>query len=245
MKDLFYSTSRSSFQKRSPFSLQSKSLSSMKRIYILGVNGNARDVLEAVRLIRKSKPDFPEVGGFLDDRVSLGTSIDGVQVCGTISSASKLRDALFINAIGSPESYGAKPSIIAKLGVADDAFISIVHPMATVSSSATLGLGCAILSQTSIGSGVKIGRHVMVLQNCVISHDAKIEDFSVLATGVCLSGDVHIGKNAYLGSQSCVRSGLKIGEGALLGIGSVLLRNIPPGEIWCGNPAKLLRPMRG
>ena len=49
----------------------------MKRIYILGVNGNARDILEAIELTCKSTPDFPEAGGFLDDRVRNGRKLMG------------------------------------------------------------------------------------------------------------------------------------------------------------------------
>src|SRR3989338_5467887 len=100
----------------------------MKRIYILGVNGNARDVLETIRSIRIGNSNFPDVGGFLDDQIPNGAVIDGVPVCGPILSAAKLKDAYFVNAIGSPESYILKPSIIAKTGIADSAFISIIHP---------------------------------------------------------------------------------------------------------------------
>ena len=213
----------------------------MKRIYILGVNGNARDVLEAIRLIRANHPDFPEAGGFLDDRVPKGTLVDGIPVCGAIRSAAKLRDACFVNAIGSPESYLLKPSIIARTGAKDSAFISVVHPQAAISSTATLGRGSVVLSQTSIGCGVKIGNHVMILQNCVISHDSRIEDYAVLATGVCLSGNARVGKNAYLGSSSSIRGNQKVGARSLIGLGSAVVKNVPSDEIWCGNPARRLK----
>ncbi len=215
----------------------------MKQIYIFGVNGNAQDVAEAICLIRLRDPGFPPLSGFLDDRIAKGSKINGVPVCGMIRSARKLRDAYFVNAIGSPESYLLKPAIISRANISDSKFISIVHPNATISSSARLGRGSVVLSNTSIGSCVKIGNHVMILQNCVISHGTQVENYSVMATGVCLGGNVHIKKGAYLGSQSCIRTGLKIGQHALVGMGSVVLKNVPASEIWCGNPAHYLRPV--
>ena len=213
----------------------------MKRIYILGVNGNARDIMEAIFQIRLLKPDFPEVGGFLDDGLVKGTLVDDVKVCGPIDSASQIPDACFVNAIGSPESYFQKSSLIAKAGIPEASFISVIHPQTDVSPSASIGIGSVVLSHTSVGAGVRIGNHVMVLQNCVISHDTCVEDYAVLTTGVCLSGNVHVEKNAYLGSQCSIRGGVKIGPGALVGMGSVVLKNIPAREVWCGNPARRLR----
>ncbi len=214
----------------------------VKRIDILGVNGNARDLLETIREIWKADSSFPEPGGFLDDRIEPGTLVDGLPVLGPISAARNLKEAVFINAIGSPTSHAAKPAIIAGAGVADDRFFSVLHPSVVCSASALVGVGSAVLSHTSIGSAVRIGRHVMVLQNCVISHDSEIQDFAVLATGVCLSGGVKIGRGAYIGSNSCIRGDLTVGEGALVGMGSVVLTNIPTGEGWCGNPARRLHP---
>lgn len=213
----------------------------MKRIYILGVNGNARDVLEAIQRIHAAHPSFPEPGGFLDDRLAVGTPVGHVKVCGPLDHASKLPDAVFVNAIGSPASYHLKPSLIAKCGIPEGRFMTVLDPMTCVSASATIGSGTVALSHTSIGSGAKIGRHVMMLQNCVISHDAQIGDHAVLATGVCISGDVQIGENAYIGSNVSVRGGVKIGAGALVGMGSVVLKDIPAREVWCGNPARRLR----
>ena len=32
-----------------------------------------------------------------------------------------------------------------------------------------------------------------------------------------------------------------IGDGSIIGAGSVVTKNIPSGQIWAGNPAKMLR----
>ena len=56
-----------------------------------------------------------------------------------------------------------------------------------------------------------------------------------------LAGTVSVGPTAYLGAGAIVREGVTIGAGALIGMGAVVLDNVPPDEVWAGNPARRLR----
>ena len=42
----------------------------------------------------------------------------------------------------------------------------------------------------------------------------------------------------WIGAGVTVLSGITIGVGAVVGAGSVVTHDIPPYEIWAGNPAK-------
>lgn len=210
----------------------------MKRIYILGVNGNARDVLDSVTSIRLTDSKFPELGGFLDDNIERGTLIDGIPVVGKIEEAKNIPDGRFVLAIGSAESYTKKPEIIKKTGLPREAFTTVIHPSVAIASSARIGVGGAILSHSSIGANTTIGDFVMILQGSIVSHDSVVEDYSTITTGVAISGLVKIRKNAYLGSNSSIRARLEVGERALVGMGAVVVKNIPPDEVWFGNPAE-------
>ena len=44
-----------------------------------------------------------------------------------------------------------------------------------------------------------------------------------------------------IGSSATILCGVTIGEGSLVGAGSVVTKDIPPYEIWAGNPAQFLR----
>lgn len=44
----------------------------------------------------------------------------------------------------------------------------------------------------------------------------------------------------WIGAGVTVLSGITIGVGAVVGAGSVVTHDIPPYEIWAGNPAKKL-----
>lgn len=47
--------------------------------------------------------------------------------------------------------------------------------------------------------------------------------------------------NVFIGAYSFILKGVTIGENSIVGAGSVVTKNIPPFEIWAGNPAKFIR----
>lgn len=47
-----------------------------------------------------------------------------------------------------------------------------------------------------------------------------------------------IENDVWIGSKCLIKSGVKIGNGAIVGMGSVVTHDIPPYEIWAGNPAR-------
>jgi lipopolysaccharide O-acetyltransferase len=52
---------------------------------------------------------------------------------------------------------------------------------------------------------------------------------------------VRIGRNVWLGEQVCILPGVTIGDGAVVGANSVVTRDVPPGTIVAGNPARVIR----
>jgi UDP-2-acetamido-3-amino-2,3-dideoxy-glucuronate N-acetyltransferase len=129
--------------------------------------------------------------------------------------------------------------------------------------------GCTISNNTKIGTFVEIQKGVSVGENCKISSHSficegvTISDNVFIGHGVMFINDVlpratnsnsqlmsadewnvvstHIDKGVSLGSNVTVMCGITIGEGALIGAGSVVTKDIPPMEIWAGNPAKFFR----
>lgn len=56
-----------------------------------------------------------------------------------------------------------------------------------------------------------------------------------------ISAPINIGQDVWLGAGVIVTGGVSIGDGAVIGAGSVVTKNIPPYEIWAGNPAKKIK----
>jgi acetyltransferase-like isoleucine patch superfamily enzyme len=59
-----------------------------------------------------------------------------------------------------------------------------------------------------------------------------------------LSAPVSIGRRAFVGGHSILLKGTTIGEAAVVGAGSVVRAAVPPGQVWAGNPARLVRDLR-
>jgi len=49
---------------------------------------------------------------------------------------------------------------------------------------------------------------------------------------------VMIGRDAWIGRGCCILKGVSIGAGAVIGANSVVTKNVPPGQIWAGSPAR-------
>jgi acetyltransferase-like isoleucine patch superfamily enzyme len=47
-----------------------------------------------------------------------------------------------------------------------------------------------------------------------------------------------IKRKASIGAGSVIIGGITIGENAMIGVGSVVTKDIPPNELWFGNPAR-------
>lgn len=54
-------------------------------------------------------------------------------------------------------------------------------------------------------------------------------------------GDVFIGRNVFIGCNSIVCKPIEIGDCSIIGAGSILTKNIPAHQLWCGNPAIFIK----
>jgi maltose O-acetyltransferase len=52
---------------------------------------------------------------------------------------------------------------------------------------------------------------------------------------------VIIGKRCFIGGGSMILPGVTIGDGSIVAAGAVVFRDVPPGSIVGGNPARVLR----
>lgn len=52
---------------------------------------------------------------------------------------------------------------------------------------------------------------------------------------------VTIGKDVWIGSGAIILPGVKVGDGAIIGAGSLVNKEVPPGCIVGGNPARIIR----
>jgi sugar O-acyltransferase (sialic acid O-acetyltransferase NeuD family) len=210
-------------------------------LLIAGAGGFARETVAAVRAVNEREPTYRLLGFLDDDPAKHGTQWQGVTVLGGMSIVDEHPDAQVIVCVGNPRNYGARAQLVARLGLPDQRYATVVHPSVTVGEGCLVGPGSVLLAQSVLTADVTIGRHVAMMPHNVLTHDNVIEDFVIIAAAVLLGGGVRLSTGCYVGAGAMIREYLTIGTGSLVGMGSVVLRDVPPGEVWEGTPARRLR----
>lgn len=215
----------------------------MRKVVILGGQGNAAVVAAAIEHARKMGATDLEVAGFLNDRTPVGEKIDMFPVIGKVADAQRFLDEgyWFINTILRIDGNRERIAMFENLNIPDERLVTFVHPMAYVAPSVELGPGCIVMPQVAMSPGTKLGKGTIVMVGATIGHDNVFGEFCHIAAQACIGSYLKIGKGVHIGLNATVRENLMIGDYATLGMGAVLTKNIGEGEIWAGNPAKFLR----
>lgn len=204
----------------------------MSDILLLAAGGLARETLSSIR-----EAGTDRVTGILDDAATLhGTEVGGVPVLGgTVLAAA--RDERLLLCAGSGATRLAMAAWLATLGVGPERYATHRHPSVVVGDRCHLGSGSILLAGSVLTCDVNVGRHVVLMPRTVLTHDDELGDGVTCAAGVTLAGRVRVGPRTYLGSQASVRQDLRVGADAVVGMGAVVVRDVPDGETWAGNPA--------
>lgn len=56
---------------------------------------------------------------------------------------------------------------------------------------------------------------------------------------------VHIGRECFIGGYTMILKGVTVGDEAVIGAGSLVTKDVPPREVWAGNPARFVKKLRG
>jgi acyl-[acyl carrier protein]--UDP-N-acetylglucosamine O-acyltransferase len=88
----------------------------------------------------------------------------------------------------------------------------------------------------------KIGARTLLMKHVHIGHDAIIGADCELAPGTVIGGHVTFGDRVRVGVNACVRPFINVGEGARIGAGAVVVKDVEPGAVVVGNPARPLPP---
>jgi UDP-2-acetamido-3-amino-2,3-dideoxy-glucuronate N-acetyltransferase len=108
-----------------------------------------------------------------------------------------------------------------------------------------VGARCRIQSHTFICEGVTIEDEVFVGHNVNFLNDrwpaAVNDDGSVRTAGDWRLEPTVVKRRAAIGTGAIVLPGVTVGEGAVVGAGAVVTKDVPPGAVIAGNPARVLQ----
>ena len=111
------------------------------------------------------------------------------------------------------------------------------------------------------GCNIRLGERAFINYNCVFLDCAPIEigddlqmapavqlytathplDRATRAAGLEYARPIRIGDGVWIGGGVIVLPGITIGNGCVVGAGSVVTRDLPPGSLAVGNPARIIR----
>jgi sugar O-acyltransferase (sialic acid O-acetyltransferase NeuD family) len=211
------------------------------RLVIVGAGGLGREVAEAVKAVNRVQPTY-ELLGYVDDRhADRGSEIEGVGVLGAIDEVVRLGDVQLVVCTGSQHDNFSRKRIVARLGLPPERYAVVVHPAASVAETCTLGPGTVVLAGNVFTAAVTLGSHVAVMPGCVLTHDDVIGDYVTIASGVLLGGDAVVEEGAFVGMGAMVREQRRVGAWALVGAGAQVTRDVAPGDVVVGSPARAIR----
>lgn len=144
--------------------------------------------------------------------------------------------------------------------------------MTRVVEDCRLGKGTVVrdfvnLYGCTIGDDCKVAAFVEIQRGVVVGDRCKIEPFAFLPTGVRLGDGVFVGPHACftndkhpratgdwevtptvvedgasIGAGAVILCGVRVGRGAMVGAGAVVTKDVPPGMLVVGNPARVVGP---
>jgi len=161
------------------------------------------------------------VAGWLNLHIEPGSHV-------SIGNNVRINSGLFFrNAVGSSLRTGIWVIRGAELSIADGAGIS----------NATIV--CA--NSIKIGTNVYIGGGTCIYDTDF--HPVRHEERNGGAPAK--TSPIEIGDEVFVGGHCIILKGVRIGNGSVIGAGSVVAKDIPPNEVWAGNPVKFIKRIGG
>lgn len=127
--------------------------------------------------------------------------------------------------------------------VADFGFeiATLIHPRATISNSAKIGVGSVVMAGAIINANAQIGASAIINSGAIIEHDCVIGEFAHISPGAALAGGVSVGAFSHVGIGARVIQLVKIGVNCTIGGGAVVIRNLDDNAVAVGVPARVIK----
>ncbi|NYE57319.1 acyltransferase [Carboxydothermus ferrireducens] len=97
-----------------------------------------------------------------------------------------------------------------------------------------VSLGLMMMPDVLFPELIEIGDNTIIGYNAtILTHEFRVESFK--------TGPVKIGRDVLIGANATILAGVEIGDGAMIGAGAVVTKDIPPGVLAVGVPARVVK----
>lgn len=210
-------------------------------IVVIGAGGFGREVLDVISAINQASAEAVwEVLGVVDDSPS-PVNLDRLEKRGvTFLGGTEVpldwhKPASYVVGIGSPR---VRRIVAERYDAASFQAAVLLHPTATHGFDVSIGNGTVICAGVRLTTNIAVGRHVHLNLNATVGHDTTLGDFVSVNPLASVSGDCVLEDDVLIGVAGVVLNGVTVGKGSTVGGSACVVRDVPPGVVVKGVPAR-------
>ena len=115
-------------------------------------------------------------------------------------------------------------------------------PRIVIGDDVAFGCNCTVtaIAELRIGNKCLIASGVLITDHNHGDVGSAVSQSILKDAPLSIKGNVMIEDEVWIGEHACILSGVRIGRGAVVGANAVVTRDVPPGAIVGGVPAKII-----
>ena len=206
----------------------------MHEIVIVGAGGFAREVHHWA--VNTFSDDAFTIKGFLSSNPhDLERFEISCPIIGDVETHNIQEEDRFLLAIGDIDTRKRVVNCLKKGGAQ---FLTLIHPTAIVTETATLGEGVIVCPFATVSDHCQLGDFVLMNFYSSCGHDAKIGNYCVLSPYSTINGYATVEDEVFLGTHSTVAPYKRVGRRTRISANSAAMYDIPALSFVVGVPGK-------
>jgi sugar O-acyltransferase (sialic acid O-acetyltransferase NeuD family) len=194
--------------------VQSLTLDEELRVVVVGAGGYGRVTLDV--LLAGGFGD--RVLGFYDDaHAVIPERVRGYPVLGDVEMLKSMLSIEPVHVIVAITDNTARLRVANSLRALGGQFFTAIHPLAYVSSVATIEGGCVVAPGVAVHPDSAVGSHCFLGSQSVVDRDAEVGAGSWISAGAVVGSGARVGARAVLGPNSSIGRKASVGADAEVG----------------------------
>lgn len=124
-----------------------------------------------------------------------------------------------------------------------------IEPGAVIRDMAVIGDNAVIMMGASINIGAVVGPGTMIDMNAVLGGRATTGKNCHVGAGAVLAGVIEppsaepvvLEDDVVVGANAVILEGVRVGKGAVVAAGAIVTKDVPPGVVVAGTPARIIK----